>query len=202
MSKRENIKTTSKQIVEYWSEKVSDWELTVEWCNATKRCWRCGRETSLQRAHIIPDSLGGKDEPSNLILLCARCHGEAPNVTDPQIMWDWLKAYNTHSIASLGLLMALREYKFIYKNSFRHDAEYILNKANIPGEIDYAKIKEDLFSIGKGTSIHFGQPYFNSATFAGMMRMFLKDLALKHDVEFPVEDNDEDELLSGFLGYF
>ena len=200
MSERENIKTTPKQIVEYWNSKVNELDITVDWCEAEKCCWRCGIETSLQRAHIIPDSLGGKDEPANLILLCGRCHGEAPNVTDPEIMWDWLKAYNTHSIASLGLLMALREYKFIYKNSFRHDAEYILNKANIPGEIDYAKIKEDLFSIGKGTSIHFGQPYFNSATFAGMMRMFLKDLALKHGVEFPV-GNDDDELSFSFIGF-
>ena len=200
MGKRENIKTTPKQIVEYWESKVDELDISVDWCEAQKCCWRCGLETNLQRAHIIPDSLGGKDEPSNLILLCGRCHGEAPNVADPEIMWEWLKAYNTHSITSLGVLMALREYKFIYKNSFTHDAEYILNKANITEESESARIKEDLFSIGKGTSTHFGQQYLNTATLVGMMRMFLKDLALKHGVEFPVK-NDDDELSFNFLGF-
>lgn len=200
MSERENIKTTPKQIVEYWNSKVNELDITVDWCEAEKCCWRCGIETSLQRAHIIPDSLGGKDEPANLILLFGRCHGEAPNVADPEIMWEWLKAYNTHSITSLGVLMALREYKFIYKNSFTHDAEYILNKANITEESDCARIKAELFSVGKGTSTHFGQPYLNTATLVGMMRMFLKDLALKHGVEFPV-GNDDDELSFDFIGF-
>lgn len=201
MSKRENIKTTSKQIVEYWSEKVSDWELTVKWCNAHKCCWRCGRETSLQRAHIVPDSLGGKDEPSNFVLLCEKCHSEAPNVVDPEIMWDWLKAYNTHSVALFGTLLAYREYKFIYKTNFLDDFEYIENKANITSE-EYTNLKKQMFSIGEGACKHFGQVYLNTATFAGVMRMFLKDLASNHGVEFPINDTDEDELLSGFIECF
>ena len=90
--------------------------------------------------------------------------------------------------------------KFIYKNSFTHDAEYILNKANITEESDCARIKEELFSVGKGTSTHFGQQYLNTATLVGMMRMFLKDLALKHGVEFPV-GNDDDELSFSFIGF-
>ena len=41
----------------------------------------------------MPDALGGPDAPENIVLLCKRCHAEWPNVKDPEIMWDWLKAY-------------------------------------------------------------------------------------------------------------
>ena len=200
MSERKSIKTTISQAVDYWSKRIDECGLSVDWAEAHTHCWRCGCERNLERCHIIPDSLGGEDAPRNIVLLCKRCHADGPNVTDPEIMWEWLKAYNTHSITSLGVLMALREYKFIYKNSFTYDAEYILNKANITEESDCARIKEELFSVGKGTSTHFGQPYLNTATLVGMMRMFLKDLALKHGVEFPV-GNDDDELSFNFIGF-
>ena len=60
-----------------------------------KNLWRQKneREKNLQRCHIIPNSLGGKDEASNLVLLCKRCHADGPNVEDPEIMWDWIRAY-------------------------------------------------------------------------------------------------------------
>ena len=40
---------------------------------------------------IIPKALGGTDEPSNLVLLCSRCHLEAPEENDPEAMWKWIK---------------------------------------------------------------------------------------------------------------
>jgi len=47
----------------------------------------------LQRCHIIPEQepFNGKDEPANMVLLCARCHVEAPSCDDPQEMWRWIK---------------------------------------------------------------------------------------------------------------
>lgn len=188
MSKRENIKTTPKQIVEYWESKVNEMDITVDWCEADKRCWRCGIETNLQRAHIIPDSLGGEDKPFNFVLLCERCHAEAPNVTDPDIMWDWLKAYKIHSLATLGVLLAYKEYKFIYNSDFWDDLEYIINGAQQSNVFDPAEIRKQAFFVANDGSTHFGQPNFNTSTLAGMMRMYLTELAVQHNIDFPTKE--------------
>lgn len=37
---RDNIKTTKKQIVEYWSSKQDECGLSVDWAEAKDRCWR------------------------------------------------------------------------------------------------------------------------------------------------------------------
>lgn len=38
----------------------------------------------LERAHIIPKSRGGTDDPSNFVLLCSQCHHENPNYAGPR----------------------------------------------------------------------------------------------------------------------
>jgi 5-methylcytosine-specific restriction endonuclease McrA len=38
------------------------------------RCTECGETRDLQVHHIVPRQLGGPDEPSNLVTLCAACH--------------------------------------------------------------------------------------------------------------------------------
>ena len=54
-------------------------------------CFACRRECSLQRAHLIPNSVGGTGDPENLVLLCARCHREAPMIgSSAQPMIDWI----------------------------------------------------------------------------------------------------------------
>ena len=53
-------------------------------------CFGCGKETNLQLCHLIPDKLGGTKEPDNIVLLCSRCHSNAPNIAIPQIMIDWI----------------------------------------------------------------------------------------------------------------
>ena len=93
MPNRKNIKTTREQIVAYWADHVSEAGLSIDFSEAQERCWRCGCQRSLERCHIVPDSLGGVDTASNLVLLCKRCHLDNPNTADPEIMWDWLHAY-------------------------------------------------------------------------------------------------------------
>lgn len=46
MSKRGNIKTSRKQIIEYWETCQDECELSVDWAEAEERCWRCGCETN------------------------------------------------------------------------------------------------------------------------------------------------------------
>ena len=66
-NKRSNIKTTISEIIKYWIKYEDECELNFDWSEADKICWRCGNERKLQRCHIIPDSLGGKDEPNNFV---------------------------------------------------------------------------------------------------------------------------------------
>lgn len=41
------------------------------------QCSNCGSTESLQVHHVVPESLGGVDEVSNLRTLCADCHDKA-----------------------------------------------------------------------------------------------------------------------------
>jgi len=93
MKNRKAIKTTPKPIVNYEKKHLSDHMIGVEWEDATEYCWRCGYKRRLQRCHIIPDSMGGREEPSNMALLCETCHSEGPNADDPEVMWEWISAY-------------------------------------------------------------------------------------------------------------
>jgi hypothetical protein len=91
-----DIKTTRADIIAYWSKKIYEGDLGCDWSEAHERCWRCGtthKEKSLQRCHIVPSQapFDGPDSPENLVLLCARCHAEAPSCSDPKEIWAWIK---------------------------------------------------------------------------------------------------------------
>ncbi len=44
------------------------------------QCAACGATDNLQYHHLIPRSLGGSDEETNLITLCGACHAKAHGV--------------------------------------------------------------------------------------------------------------------------
>lgn len=61
-----------------------EWECKIE---DRKRLWNNSR---LEKHHFYPLSLGGEDEISNIVILCKRCHSEAPTVAldlDEIIKW-------------------------------------------------------------------------------------------------------------------
>ena len=91
---RKRIRTTIPEIVDYWARHTDECGLSVDFAEAHERCWRCGCRRRLERCHIVPDSLGGEDTPSNFVILCKRCHLDNPNVADPEVMWDWMRAYS------------------------------------------------------------------------------------------------------------
>lgn len=185
------IKTTIKQAVDYWSRYVDECDLSVDWAEADTHCWRCGCEKHLERCHIVPDSLGGKDDPSNIVLLCKRCHQEGPNVTDPEIMWDWIKAYKVPFYETFWQIRGAKEYEFIYKKKLSQEIIDILaqcGKAITDQDVEMV-IQQSIRQISLEADKHFGQPYFNTVTIAGMYRMMLKSLAEAYDVTFPLPDN-------------
>lgn len=205
MSKRGNIKTSRKQIIEYWETCQDECELSVDWAEAEERCWRCGCETNrkLDRCHIIPHALGGKDEPANFVLLCKRCHAEGPNVSDPEIMWDWIKSYGVAFYDTFWIHMGLKEHYFIYRRTVREEIEEIVKKSNR----SYSEEEQDRFlknipeELNKRVSIHFGQHYLNVATVAGALRMIIKDLANELGVNLDELEQKEKLPISWWLKY-
>ena len=174
--KRQNIKTKKEEIVRYWffEQLVNECGLSVDTAEAHERCWRCGCEYNLERCHIVPASLGGKDEPSNLDLLCHRCHLDNPNITDPEIMWDWIRAYGVAMYDTFWDRLGLKEYEFIYKKDFYTEMEELgITK---PEELN-SIIKNLAPEILNGVGHHYGHPYMNTATIAGDYRMLVKKVA-------------------------
>lgn len=55
--------------------------------------WAAWDLAKLERCHLVPHALGGPDEPANLVLLCGRCHSEAPDVRDAGYMLRWIGAH-------------------------------------------------------------------------------------------------------------
>ena len=171
---RKPIKTKKEEIVDYWFSRVDESGLSIDASEAHERCWRCGYEHSLERCHIIPDSLGGEDEPSNLVLLCRRCHLDNPNVTDPQIMWDWIRSYEVPFYDTFWSILGQHEYEFIYGRSLSEElcALGVVEEKEIENTI-----KSIMDELMKEASYHFGHSYLNTATIAGLYRMLLKRLA-------------------------
>ena len=121
MAQRKTIKTTKKQIVNYWVQHVDESDLSVDFSEAEERCWRCGCKRNLERCHIVPDSLGGEDMPSNFVLLCKRCHMDNPNVADPEIMWDWLRAYKVPFYDTFWVVQGAKEYEKLYQTTWKEE---------------------------------------------------------------------------------
>lgn len=107
----EQIRTTIPEIVDYWAKHTGECGLSVDFAEAHERCWRCGCQRSLERCHIVPASLGGEDTPSNFVILCKRCHLDNPNVADPEVMWDWLRAYGVPFYDTFWWVNGIEEYK-------------------------------------------------------------------------------------------
>ncbi|MGV9322223.1 HNH endonuclease [Streptomyces sp. NPDC003660] len=49
-------------------------------------CW----QSPVERAHVVPESLGGSNDVRNFALLCPRHHREAPDVADAEAFWSWI----------------------------------------------------------------------------------------------------------------
>jgi hypothetical protein len=59
------------------------------------RCWCCHRLAELQRAHVVAVSLGGSNEPNNLVLTCRHCNAWVDGLagaTSAEVVLSWVKA--------------------------------------------------------------------------------------------------------------
>lgn len=151
---------THKAIIDYWAGREPEGGLGVDWAEAHERCWRCGYKSSLERCHIIPESLGGPNEASNLVLLCGRCHREAPNIRDSRIMWIWLRA----------TCMPFRDLYWTVRGIY--EFERMFGRKPFPSASFNASDKERALTLLKeeieNAIVHFGEGRLNPATIASI----------------------------------
>ena len=175
-------KTSISQIVDYWAPRIDECDLSVDWSEAEEYCWNCGSPKDLTRCHIVARSLGGQDIPSNYVVLCRKCHEEAPNVDDPRIMWDWLIAHKTTFYKTYFVEEGWREYEFIYKRSVNEELSYIAEQS--PTQ-DLDRFQEIFKAAISRSTTHWGQYTPNKATVAGPVRMALLQYADECGIKLP-----------------
>ncbi len=169
----------NEEIVEYWKKTTWFLDLDIPVEQAARCCWRCGSDQDVQRCHIVPDALGGGSEESNLVLLCARCHAEGPNLQDERIMLDWIKSYREKCRNDFWLSAAMEEYERIYGKDVRDEVEEILCREQIQMGADEAMSELRLLVNEASTraTFHFGQTWLNNASIAGCFRLALEALS-------------------------
>lgn len=136
--RKKRVKQWIKDCVAYWSEKIYEGDLGTDWDDADVICWRCGHVRQQQKCHIVPKSLGGSDDTSNTIPLCAMCHDEMPNVSDPGFVWEWIKEDHGCCYDTYWTIRAIKE-------------------AGITGD-DMENFDPKKFAeVSSGCGVHFGQ---------------------------------------------
>jgi hypothetical protein len=75
------------------------------------------REKHLQRCHIIPRSLGGSDDVSNLFLMCSECHDLAPNTSSSDSFFKWVEKQSWFSRRYSELLDGMKPFDISEKDS-------------------------------------------------------------------------------------
>jgi hypothetical protein len=160
---------THQKIVDYWADNQSECGLSIDWAEAHKLCWRCAHKRQLQRCHIIPRSLGGPENPSNLVLLCAQCRSEAPNVDDSNFMWVWLRAHAVEFYGTYWYERGFKEYEYIFGKKPFSEVEN--------PEIFMPEIQLAMKTYISKTSTHWGQGKINPATVAWLFHKLETELA-------------------------
>lgn len=114
-------------------------------------------------------------------------------MTDPEIMWDWIRAYRVPLYGTFRFICGMKEYKFIYHKTIHQELADILMCAGVaPDSEETMEVtKECMQKMRQQTSFHFAQPYFNTATIAGGFRMLLKALAQKYGVPVLIPSENE-----------
>ncbi len=152
-----------QEIVDYWARRVNECELAIDWAEAGSHCWRCGYEATLQKCHITPRSLRGPDTPSNLVLLCGRCHREAPNVSDPRFMWIWLRTTGMEFYDLYWTVRGSQEFEKMFGRKPFTSPEF----ARLSKEEVLAAMGSEM----RKTTVHFGDGRLNPSTIASIMAL-------------------------------
>lgn len=158
-----------QEIVDYWVARESECGLAVDWSEAQERCWRCGYKSRLQKCHIVPKSLGGKNDPSNLVLLCGRCHREAPNIADSRFMWIWMRTTCVPFYDLYWTTRGVQEFEKMFGRTPFTSIEFdSFSKKNA-----LELLREEI----KKATIHFGEGRINPSTIASIFALIEERIA-------------------------
>lgn len=118
-------------------------------------------------------------------------------------MWDWIRAYGVSFYDTFWGCEGMREYKFIYKHGFASALRYILDHSE--GELNEKEIQEyirkEIKHVTEKSSVHFGQNYWNTATYAGNFRMLIKSLAEQQGINIEEMDKElKDDKIVWWIG--
>ena len=162
-------------IVKYWETRESESGLGVDWIDAIQRCWRCANKSKLERCHIVPKSLGGQDDPSNLVLLCGRCHREAPNSSDGKMMWVWIRKTCTTHYNTFWQERGLKEFEKMFDRKPFNKKDFL--------KISDKKLRSIIEKvINKDASFHFGEGGLNPSTIASLYMIIEKEIEKRFTV--------------------
>jgi len=179
-------------------ENLEEWEKRtyMDWGEVT--CWACGlyfgdaaqhdsscldtyrgweKRKGLERCHIVPASLNGSNEPSNLVLMCHICHLESPDVKEPKYLFQWMNA--RPGIAKAERIERIRSACAHLDIAFE-DAACMIMESNYLHEKEFNKYQED------HSGAHFG--VFKWATELANLKSFLE---MKFDGKWNVIDSKE-----------
>ncbi|MDK3157118.1 HNH endonuclease signature motif containing protein [Kamptonema cortianum] len=151
-----DLNLTNREIASYWATQEDECGLAVDWAEAHERCWRCGYKGRLQKCHIIPKSRNGSYSIDNLVLLCRRCHREAPNIGEKRYMWIWLRS-NAFPFYNFSLYYrAIVEFEHMFgRRPFEGMGEDAISKA-----------RDEVIKIFDSTIVHWGEGRRNPSTLA------------------------------------
>jgi hypothetical protein len=159
------LSISHQEIVDYWVAREDECGLGVDWSEAHERCWRCGYKSRLQRCHIVPKSLGGPNHPSNLVLLCGRCHREAPNVADPRFMWIWMRTTCVPFYDLYWTTRGVHEFKRMFGRKPFTSTDFDFDA--VTKEKGLQLLRKEM----RKATIHFGEGRMNPSTIASIFAL-------------------------------
>ena len=127
-------------------------------------------KATLEKAHIIPYALGGKDTPSNLVCLCHRCHKNAPNTNDYNSFIRHLYKEKTSGRFALGI--SIETLEKIY--DIMLESGLTLEEIARFGPNDYLKALTPVDDMEM--TVHFGENV-NESTLMGSFRKSIEKYA-------------------------
>jgi hypothetical protein len=130
------------------------------------------RGISLDRAHVIPKSLGGSDDdPANRVLLCHECHLAAPDTIDPRYMWKWLAGHpRTGDHTELFFTSSFREAVKSYTGPGREMLKALATFSDEQLKVALGCLEGEGVSSILGFGAHFGRgPIVSAATWEAVL---------------------------------